>query len=163
MKGRRLSLTAWAILPGLFWMLSVEAEQPAPLDVEILVPSMLVKITRLTGVGPDDKRLELMSVPEGVAVPIGDFSTLTPSLIALPHRSPVAYHTLQAEMAPGLFAVDHSGKQVQLARPDGFPRVIPLIGAVLKLDKGIRMLEVRPQTPTPEDPRYLPRHRVDDN
>jgi hypothetical protein len=59
-------------------------------------------------------------------------------------------------MAPALFAMDSSGTRVQLASSEGFPKVIPLIGAVLKLDNGVRMLGVRPQTP--KDPRYLRRH-----
>ncbi|MEJ2404409.1 MAG: hypothetical protein P8171_08995 [Candidatus Thiodiazotropha sp.] len=157
MKKRSLSLIACVLL-GILALPGVEAGQLAPLDVKGLAPDMLVKITRLTGIGPDGRRLVLMEAAEGVIVPIGDFSALSSSFNELPHRSPAAYHTLQAEMVPALFAMDSSGTRVRLASPDRFPKLIPLIGAVLKLDNGVRMLGVRPQTPTPEDPRYLPRH-----
>ncbi len=158
MKRRSLSLIACVILLGSLGLPGVEAGQPAPLDVGGLTPDMFVKITRLTGIGPDGRRLVLMEAAEGVFVPISDFSALSSSFSDLPHRSPAAYHTLQAEMVPALFAMDSSGTRVRLASPGGFPRVIPLIGAVLKLDNGARMLGVRPQTPTPENPRYLPHH-----
>lgn len=150
MYRRLLSRIVGVIIPGLIFTMSVDAGQLVPLDIDRLTPTLMFKITRLTGIGPDGNRSVLMDVPEGVVVPFDDFSGLSSRLIVEPQQTPMVFHTLQAELAPGVFALDQSGRQVRLAQPNAVPQRIPLFGAVLKVDDDIKMLDVRPELPRPE-------------
>jgi hypothetical protein len=150
MNRYRLTLIAWVILPGLLSMMDLQAGEPAPLDIQRLMPAMMIKITRLTGLGPDGIRQELVREADGVIVPIDDFSALSSRLIAVTQPAPTAFHSLRAELAHGVFVLDRSGGLVQIAEPIGMPKVIPLSGAILKLDDGFKMLGVRAESPARE-------------
>jgi hypothetical protein len=162
MQRRVLSPIAWLLLSSLISMTSGAAEFPQPLDADRLMPTLLVKVTRLSGVAPDGSRLALLEDPDGVAVPLDDFSPLTTRLTAVNRVSPVAFHTLWAELAPGVFVLDRSGQLVQLTQTAQVPKTIPLAGAVLQLDNTFKMLGVRADRAVPaESPRerYAPRYR----
>jgi hypothetical protein len=133
--------------------MNLQAGEPAPLDAERLRPALMLKITRLTGIGPNGVRQELLRAVDGVVVPIDDFSPLSSELAAVTQAAPVAFHSLHAELAHGVFVLDRMGRLVQLAEPIGMPKVIALTGAVLKLDDGFRMLGVRPESVAMETPR----------
>ena len=145
MYRRWLSLCRGILLTTLLTTLSVEAAQPAPLDVNRLAPSYLVKVTRLTGLGPDGTRHQLMAIPEGVAVPVDDFTSLAIHLTAKAHAATVAYHTLQAELAPGVFVLDETGNVVRVAHTGNVPTLIPLVGAVLSQNGEINALGINPE------------------
>ena len=162
MRRKSLQLIAWLILLCLIPIVSQAAEPSQPLDLARLMPTLMVKVTRLSGVAPDGSRLPLMEAPDGVVVPIEDFSPLSSRLIAVKRKPPVAFHTLRAELAPGIFAQDRAGRLVQLASTVELPATIPLLGAVLQLDDGIKMLGVRAELATPMATRtevYRPRYR----
>jgi len=133
------------IIPVLMCRAPVEAGELEPLDTERLMPTLMFKITRLSGVGPDGSRSVLMNVPEGMVVAIDDFSGLSSRLTIESRQTPVAFHTLQAELMPGVFAMAQSGRLVQLAQPYRVPQKIPLMGAILKMDNEVKMLNVRPE------------------
>jgi hypothetical protein len=150
---RRLLLLGGMVLGGLISVLPADAGELEPFDIDRLMPTWMIKVMRLTGIDPGGNRVVLMEVPEGVVVPFNDFSGLSSRLIVGSQQSPLAFHSLQAELAPGIFAVDQAGGQVQLANPDRIPRRISLLGAVLKMDDEIRMLGVRPELLRHEVPR----------
>jgi len=150
MNRRLLALYMSTPIAALLVALSVEAAQPTPLDVNSLTPSYLVKVTRLTGLGPDGSRHPLMDAPEGVVVPVDDFSSLAIHLTVNERATTVAYHTLQAELAPGVFVLDESGNVVRVAHSGNVPRLIPLVGAVLSQNGEIRALGINPELFQPD-------------
>jgi hypothetical protein len=145
MNRQWLYLCTGVLLTTLLTALSVEAAQPIPLDLNRLAPSYLVKVTRLTGLGPDGTRQQLMATPEGVVVPIDDFSSLAIHLTADTQAATVAYHTLQAELAPGVFVLDEAGNVMRVAHTGKLPRLIPLVGAVLSQNGEIKALGINPE------------------
>ena len=162
MQRRVLSPIVWLLLSSLISISSWADEMPQPLDVDRLTPTLLVKVIRLSGVAPDGSRLSLMDAPDGVAVPLDDFSPLTTRLTAVDRVSPVAFHTLRAELAPGVFVLDRSGQLVQLTQTAQVPKTIPLVGAVLQLDNTFKMLGVRADRAVPAvapRERYAPRYQ----
>jgi len=128
------------------------AQEPQPLDKAKLMPALWVKVIRMTAIGADSRRMTLFETPEGVMVPLEDFDGLKVKLDPERLQRSVAYHTLQAELTPSLYATDWTGNPVELARNPAMPTRIPLSGAVLKLEEGVRLLGVRPDwTPLPVD------------
>jgi hypothetical protein len=163
MNRRLFSLCAVTLMTALLVTLSVEAAQPSPLDVSRLVPSYLVKVTRLTGLGPDGIRQQLMAAPEGVTVPVDDFSSLAVHLTVDKRATPVAYHTLQAELAPGVFVFDEAGNVVRVAQSGSAPRLIPLVGAVLSQNGEVKALGLKPELLQPERHYWEESRRHDDD
>ena len=150
MNRRLPPVIAGTLLSALLLTQPIEAAQPPPINVSQLMPALMVKVKRLTGVGPDANRHELMSVPEGVVAPIDDFSILAPRLTVAGSSTPTAYHALQAELAPGVFVHDETGKVVCLANPASVPAIIPLVGAVLSLNGEVKALGVKPEVHRPD-------------
>jgi hypothetical protein len=145
-----LSLLAGTLLTTLLATFTIEAAQLTQLDVNRLTPRYLLKVTGLTGLGPDGTRQQLMSTPEGVAVPVDDFSSLAIHLTVKAATAPVAYHTLQAELAPGVFVLDETGNVVRVAHTGEVPTLIPLLGAVLSQNGEVQALGINPELPRPE-------------
>lgn len=160
MLRRFLLPPVWMIIPALMCGgAPVEAGELEPLRIERLMPALMFKITRLSGIGPDGSRSVLMNVPEGVVVAVDDFSGLSSRLTIESRQTPAAFHTLQAELFPGVFAMDQSGTLVQLAQPYGVQRKIALLGVILKMNNEVKMLDVHPEFARTEAPRSEQRSR----
>ncbi len=152
-KLTRLALMGWLLIGGVTLTPVLPAQELSPLSVSRLMPELSLKVVRLTAIGPDGNRGVLVEAPEGVLVPIDDFSGLKTKLDAARLQPAVAYHSLQAELAPGVYTFDTSGNWVELALKTPLPTRIPLMGAVLKLDDGVRLLGVRPEAPPVQETR----------
>jgi hypothetical protein len=153
MSSRVRSLLVGLFVPAVLAFSFADAAAPAPLDVDGLRPTPLVKVTRITGIGPDGRREVLMSAPEGVSTATDDFAALGPLVVVEGRTQSVVYHTLQAEIAPGVFVRDAGGGVVTLAGGAGVPAVIPLAGAILWRDGRVELLGVWPRAAAPDAPR----------
>lgn len=163
MKRRLFSRYAVILMTAQLMMPVVEAAQPSRLDLSLLAPSYLVKVTRLTGLGPDGIRHQLLAVPEGVVAPVDDFSSLANHLTVDERTATAAYHTLQAELAPGVFVLDEAGDVVRVAQSDDTPGLISLVGAVLSQNGKIKTLGLNPELLQPERPYREERRGHDDD
>ncbi len=122
-----------------------ERRPPTPLDLERLAPVYRLKVVRLTGLNPDGQRVDLIAEPQGVVVPITDFSLLSEHLRSDNSNRIQAYHTLQAELSPGLFVLDKAGQIVEVGDSVSVPGKIPLNGAVLSENGKMKALGINPE------------------
>jgi hypothetical protein len=122
-----------------------ELRPPTPIDLERLAPIYRLKVVRLTGLNPDGQRVDLMAEPQGVVVPITDFSLLSEHLRSDNSNRIQAYHTLQAELSPGLFVLDKAGQIVEVGESAWVPNKIPLSGAVLSETGKMKALGINPE------------------
>jgi len=143
----RHALMGLLMLGGSLLAFAPRAQELPPLDIVRLMPDLKLKVVRLTAIAPDGRRAVLVEAPQGVILPLDDFSGLQAHLDADRLQGGVAYHSLQAELVPALYAIDVEGNPVELALQRTPPTRIPLMGAVLKLDEGVRLLGVRPEAP----------------
>ncbi|MET0027525.1 MAG: hypothetical protein ABW101_07800 [Candidatus Thiodiazotropha sp.] len=128
--------------------LLAQAEEPRlamPLDLEQLTSVYRLKVVRITGLNPNGMRVELMADPQGVVLPVTDFSPLDRHLRSDESNRIQAYHTLQAELSPGLFVLDKAGQIVELGESISVPKKISLSGAVLSENGRMKALGVNPE------------------
>lgn len=75
-------------------------------------PTMLVRVQRLTGTGPDGDRHVLFERPEGVLLPLDQVGRLGAMVDARKIRADGAYYNLQAELAPEFVIYSDGGGAV---------------------------------------------------
>jgi hypothetical protein len=150
MHNYKIALIAALLTTIPFFAQAAEAIRPAPIDLEQLVPVYQLKVIRLTGLAADGKRLELMSDTNGVVLPVDDFSLLADHLNSDRGSTTEVYHTLEAELAPGVYVRDVDGNVVPIAQQAKVPKVIPLQGAVLSQGGEMSALGIAPELIQPE-------------
>jgi len=120
-------------------------------------PVLEVTVTRLTGLGPDNRRHLLYQDPAGVEVVLGRPKALQEALRGRPFEPNGAYHTLKGTLADSYRAIESDGsRRTGKLSEDGRPSEVRIRGMVLVRDGRMEPLGMT-------EPRRQPRRPARDH
>jgi len=105
-------------------------------------PDLMVRLTKLTGTGPDGRSHTLYANTTGAELPFSRLSRL--AAVATPDGLPGGgYYALRAELASDFAVVDRAGRRVPSHfTVDGSPYHVALTGTLVVADSGVRAFGV---------------------
>lgn len=155
---RTTTRTLYLLLAGLLALAAIPAtadDRPPGWMAPKPPPVLEVTVTRLTGLGPDNRRHVLYQDPAGVEIVLGRPKALQEALRSRPFEPNGAYHTLKGTLADPYRAIESDGtRRTGKLSEDGRPSEVRIRGMVLVRDgrmEPLGMTEPRRQPLRPDE------------